>query len=90
MGVFRNEKPSSVPNVGAYFSAIGGGGSGSEILKNIAVWIANGNLYIGGGVISGGIQGQSFIQVYKGANGDNYFVEFRNGIAVRQGTGTGS
>jgi hypothetical protein len=38
---------------------------------------------------AGTSSGESFIQVYKGANGDNYFIEFKGGIAVRHGSGTG-
>ncbi|MBB6109704.1 hypothetical protein HDF23_002453 [Mucilaginibacter lappiensis] len=90
VAVFRNEEPSGEQNVAAYFNAQGGGGAGADILKNIAVWIDNGTLYIGGDVVSGGAPGQSFIQVYKGADGNNYFNEFRNGISIRKGPGTGS
>jgi hypothetical protein len=83
LAVFLNDKVGDISN-----RAIVARASGATTQNQAITCIGDFVQPSGRMVMPAGI-GQSFIQVYKGADGDNYFTEFSNGVAIRFGKGTG-
>jgi hypothetical protein len=84
LGIFLHDKVGDNRNAALVARATG------ALTDNNALEATGNIVHISGKISTEGHEGLSFIQVYKGASGDNYFVEFRNGLAIRQGEGTGT